>query len=153
MNRTQRSTRPICILREKRKNWHCETDSGFASKLASGHNIRGYCPIPEDQSMDIDSTLDQYDSSTMSSMDQDWQIPKVELNQSNENSSASKRFVQLRCHCFFFVLSVALRVQQRCLELSQRSFLCACAFHPFLFSLRWLSSNTNKNYFEALDSE
>lgn len=43
--------------------------------------------IPEDQIMDVD----QQESSS-STMDQDWQIPKVELSISNNEVSAHKRY-------------------------------------------------------------
>lgn len=78
-------------------------------KLASRQNFLGNCPIPEDQIMDIDSTFDQIDSNTASSTDQDWHIPKVEFNQSSQDSSALKRFVSFQMSlcvlaCSFFIV-------------------------------------------------
>lgn len=47
--------------------------------------------------MDIDSSYDQFDSNmaSCSSMDPDWQIPKVEFSHGNQDSSVLKRFVRI----------------------------------------------------------
>lgn len=67
-------------------------------KLAQRHFLS---TIPDENSMDIDSTLDHFDvnSASSSQMDTDYQIAKIEMNQGNEDIPVLKRCVKFDSKC------------------------------------------------------
>lgn len=71
----------------------------FESKLEFGRNFLGNYPIPEDSGMDIDTGYDSESRNAPGSsmMDTDWQIPKVEFQSGNQDSSVQKRYNSIVC--------------------------------------------------------